>query len=106
MATAKKTSSKSKKPAAKKAAPAKKSAPVKKSAAKVASKPAARPTPTHAAAAARAASIHLHAVPSKARKNAPTPKWIDQALANAQQNPAVSLVCMIAVAVGIFLILR
>lgn len=101
MATAKKTSSKSKKPAAKKAAPAKK-APAKK----VASKSAARPTPTHAAAAARAASIHLHAVPSKARKNAPTPKWIDQALANAQANPAVSLVCIIAVAVGVFLILR
>ncbi len=94
-----------KKPAAKAPAKAVAKAVAKKAVAKPAAKPAAKPVAKPVAIAAAPRPAHLHAVPSPKRNNAPSPKWIDNAIAYAQQNPAVSVVSFIAVAVGIMLLI-
>jgi len=87
---------------------------VKSKATKAASKPApkaikptSKPTPKAAAkpvTARAAAPVALHSVPTGPRSNAPTPKWMSDAIRYAQANPAVMLVSIIAAVVGLMLI--
>ena len=93
------------KPAAKAAAKPAKAAskPAAKPVAKAVAKPAAKPVSKPVTARA-AQPVALHPVPTGPRNNAPTPKWMSDAIRYAQANPAVMLVSIIAAVVGLMLI--